>query len=124
LGPLTQKLAPLFNELFVVVEPIENSLRHSRALLDDLEGLGVDKACLQVLVNYRQRSDTQLSVPQVQERIRCSIDATFTPAPELLYHATRLHTLAYLVQEDGLTAQQYNTLATKVEARLLKPAQK
>ena len=122
LGQLNQKLVPVFNELLVVVEPFENSLQHSRALLDDLVAVGVEKSRLRVVVNYRLRSDTQLSVPQVQERIKFSIDVTFTPAPELLQQAARLHTIACLIHEEGLTSQQYNSLAAKIEARAPKPA--
>jgi DNA-binding response OmpR family regulator len=121
---LNQKLAPMFSELLVIVEPFEAPILHSRALLDDLIGLGVDKSRLHVAVNYRLRSDTQLSVPQVQERIKYSIDVTFTPAPELLQQAARMQTMACLVHEEGLTAQQYNLLATKIELRAPKPAQR
>jgi CheY-like chemotaxis protein/MinD-like ATPase involved in chromosome partitioning or flagellar assembly len=119
---LNQKLASVCNELLVVVEPFESSLQHSRALLDDLINLDIDKNRLHVVVNYRIRSDTQLSVPQVQDRIKSAIDITFTPAPELLQQAARMQTMASLVHEDGLTTQQYNLLATKIEARAPKPA--
>jgi DNA-binding response OmpR family regulator len=123
LDMLSQKIVPVFKELFVVMEPFENSTQHSRALLDDLVSLGVDKSRLHVAINYRLRSDTQLSVPQVQERIQFPIDITFTPAPELLQQAARMHTMACLVHEDGLTTQQYNALAAKIEARAPKPVQ-
>jgi MinD-like ATPase involved in chromosome partitioning or flagellar assembly len=121
---LSQKLAPIFNELLVIVEPLENSIQHTRALLDDLVSLGVDKSHLHVAVNYRIRSDTQLSVPQVQDLIKFPIDVTFTPAPELLNQASRMQTMACLVHEEGLTTQQYNLLATKIDARAPKSAQK
>jgi DNA-binding response OmpR family regulator len=121
---LNQKLVPMFSELLVIVEPIETSIQHSRALLDDLVSLGLDKSRLHMAINYRLRSDTQLSAPQVQERIKFPIDITFTPAPELLQQAARMQTMACLVHEDGLTTQQYNSLETKIEARAPKPAQR
>lgn len=124
LDALNQKLVSAFDELLLIIEPLENSILHSRALLDDFTGLGVDKGNVHVVINYRLRSDTQLSVPQVQERIKFSIDVSFTPAPELLQQAARMHTMACLVHEDGLTTQQYFTLASKVEARAPKHAQK
>jgi pilus assembly protein CpaE len=122
--PMTQKLFPRFSEILVVTEPFENPLRHSRALLDDLVGLEVDKQRLRVVVNYRLRSEAQLSVPQVQERIKYPIEVTFTPVPELLLQAIRMQTAAVLLQTDSLTVQQYITLAGKIEARAPKPAQK
>jgi DNA-binding response OmpR family regulator len=121
LDALNQKLVPAFDELLVVVEPFENPILHSRALLDDLVGLGVDKSRVYVVVNYRLRSDTQLSVPQVQERIKFSIEITFTPAPELLQQAARMQTMACMVNVDGLTTQQYFSLASKIESRAPKP---
>jgi len=124
LAALNQKLVTTFNELIVVTEPFDNSLLHSRALLDDLVSLGVDKAHLYVAVNYRLRSDTQLSVPQVQERLKFSIDVTFTPAPELLQQAARKKTMACILTQESLTTQQYNSLAAKVEARAPKPMKK
>jgi len=117
LGPLAQKLTPAFNELLIVVEPFEQSLQHSRALIDDLVALGIDKSRLHVVVNYRLRSEAQLSVPQVQDRLKFAIDVTFTPAPELLLQAVRLQTMAYLVQQESLTNQQYTNLASKIETR-------
>jgi DNA-binding response OmpR family regulator len=123
LDAMTQKLVFLFKEFLVVMEPFENSIQHSRVLLDDLITLGVDKSQLHVAVNYRVRSDTQLSVPQIQERIKFPIDVTFTPVPELLHQAARMQTMAYLVHEDGLTTQQYNTLAAKIESRATKPVE-
>ncbi len=124
LGLLNQKLAPVFKEILVVAEPFETSIQHSRALLDDLISLGVDKSRLHLLINYRLRSDTQLSVPQVQDRIKYTVEITFTPAPELLQQAARLQTMACLVHADGLTTQQYNSLAAKIEARAPKPVQR
>jgi pilus assembly protein CpaE len=124
LTQLNQKLVTTFNELIVVVEPFENSLMQSRALLDDLVSLGVDKSHLFVAVNYRHRSETQLSVPLVQERIKYSIDVTFTPAPELLQQAARKQTMACILSQEGLTTQQYNSLAVKIEARAPKNVKK
>jgi len=122
--PLTQKLVPGMSEILVVTEPFENSLRHASALLGDLVELNIDKSKLRVAVNYRLRSESQLSVQQVQERIKYPIEVTFTPVPELLLQAVRMQTAAVLVQQDSLTVQQYATLAGKIETRAPKPAQK
>jgi len=121
---LNQKLATVFSELIVVTEPFESSLAQSRALLDDLVGLGVDKSHLFVAVNYRLRSDAQLSIPQVQERIKFSIDVTFTPAPELLQQAARKQTMVCILSQESITTQQYNSLAAKIETRAPKNVKK
>lgn len=121
INPVTQKLVSSMGEILVVTEPFDNSLQHARALIDDLVGLNVEKTRLRVVVNYRLRSEAQLSVPQVQERIKYPIEVTFTPVPELLLQAARQQTAAVIVQQDSLTTQQYATLAGKIEARAPKP---
>lgn len=117
LGPVNQKLISSLNEIIIVVEPFEHSLQHSRTLIDDLISLGIDKTRLHIVTNYRLRSEAQLSVPQVQERLKYGIDVTFTPAPELLLQAVRMQTMAYLFQQESLTSQQYNNLIAKIETR-------
>ncbi len=124
LPPVTQKLVSTFSELIIVVEPFEKSLQHSRALIDDLITLDVEQSRIHVVANYRLRSETQLSVPQVQERLKYPLDVTFTPAPELMLQAIRLQTLAFAVQQDSLTNQQYSSLAAKIETRAPRPVEK
>ena len=119
--PLTKKIAPVFNELILVTEPFLNPLNHTRALIEDLQGIGVEKAKIHVAVNYRLRSESQLSVPQVQDRLKFPIDITFTPAPELLLQAVRMQNTAIIVQPESLTTQQYTALANKVASRAPKP---
>ncbi len=117
LNALNQKLLPGLDEIVLVVEPFDNALIHARTFLDDLLTLGIEKSRVHMVANYRLRSESQLSVPQVQERMNFPVDATFTPAPELLLQAARQHSLAYTVQQESLTTQQYNAFASKVEAR-------
>ncbi|HEY3311054.1 MAG TPA: response regulator [Anaerolineales bacterium] len=121
LTALNQKLALAFDELIVVVEPYEHSLQHSQALVEDLMSLGVEKDKLFVAVNYRLRSDTPLlSVVQIQSYFKAPIDVSFTPAPELYLQANRKYQVASLMQEESVTALQFNTLATKIESRARK----
>jgi MinD-like ATPase involved in chromosome partitioning or flagellar assembly len=122
--PLIEKIGPNFSEILAVVEPFENSLLHSRALVDDLIDLGIEKSRLHLAINYRLRSESQLSVPQVQERIKYPIEVTFTPAPELFLQAVRLQTIAVLIQQENLTTQQFTALASRIEPRAPKPIQK
>lgn len=118
LTTLNQKILPAFDEIVLVTEPFSNSILHTRALLDDMEALGIDKKKIRLAINYRLRSESQLSVPQVQDKIQFPIEVTFTPAPELLLQAIRLQNTAFLVQPESLTNQQYAGLANKVLGRI------
>lgn len=123
LPPLTQKLVSSCGEVLVITEPLENSILHTRALMDDLVGLGLEKSRLHAVVNYRLRSESQFSVPQVQEKLKYTIDATFTPSPELFLQAVRQRTPAIVAQPESMTQQQYTSLANKVLNRMPQTSQ-
>ncbi len=114
LTPLAQKLIPSCNILIVLAEPVANALAQSKMLMDDLVDLGVArKRILLVMVN-RIRSDTQLGLSQIENQLGQSPVVTITPAPELIYQATRAKTIAIAARPESLTAQQFAALATAV----------
>ena len=114
LTPLAQKLAAACNLLFVVAEPVANGLAHSKMLVEELVDLGVPRANLQVVVVNRIRSDTQLTMVQIEEQLGISPAVAITPAPELIYMATRTKTIPIASRPDSLTAQQFTKLAAAV----------
>jgi len=111
LSPLTQKLLPTCALVIVVVEPIANVVLHTRSLIADLVDLGLPKRCVQAVVVNRIRSDTQMSIAQVEEQLGQPPIVTITPAPELLYMAARMKTTAIAARTDSLTYQQFMKLA-------------
>jgi DNA-binding response OmpR family regulator len=114
LPPFVQKLLPMINELIVLVEGVPNTITHTRALIDDLIDLGIDKNQILVVLNNRVRSETQIVWEEVQKQLEHSIAATLTPAPELFQQASRLKTPAVLCQPESLTAQQITKLVERI----------
>ncbi len=119
LTSLNQKLIKSFKEIIVVVEPRENSIQHSVNLIQDIGSLGIDLDRVFVVVNNRLRSDTpQLSVTQTQSYFKKPLEMSFSPAPELHYQATRKHFIASIGDLESVTSVQFNSLASKIEARV------
>ena len=114
LTPLTQKLVPVCNYFLVLVEPVTNSVIHSKALMADLAELSGSKQKIHAVIVNRIRSDTQLNMTQVEELLGQTPLIAITPAPEMLYTATRLKTTAVTARPDSLTAQQFTKLAQDV----------
>ena len=108
--PFAQKVLPFCNEVLVILEGAPNTIIHTKALIDDIASLGVNKKSINVVLNNRIRSDTQLPSSQVQTKLDHEIVSTLTPAPELFVQATRMQTPAILCQPDSLTARQVNKL--------------
>lgn len=112
--PFADKILPLCNELFIVLEGVPNTIVHTRALIDDVAGFGVPRKRVKVILNNRSRSDTQLPSSQVQVKLEHEILSTLTPAPELFTQASRIQTPAILCQPDSLTARQINKIVEYV----------
>jgi MinD-like ATPase involved in chromosome partitioning or flagellar assembly len=111
---MTRKLLPACQVILVVTEPVASSVTHARAFLADLAELGVPTKTTRAVVVNRIRSDTQLNVSQVEEALGQPPLAAVTPAPELIYMATRMRTTAVSARPDSLTHQQFTKLANGV----------
>jgi pilus assembly protein CpaE len=114
LPSFVQRLLPLINELFVVVEGMPNNIAYTRALISDLIELGMDKNHIAAVLNNKVRNERQMPWAEIQEQLEHSIAATMTPAPELFAQAARLKTPAVLCQPESLTAQQINKLVERI----------
>ena len=115
--PFAEKILPLCDEVFVVLEGVPNTIIHTKALIDDIAALGITKKNIKVVLNNRIRSDTQLASSQVQTKLEHEILSTLTPAPELFVQATRMQTPAVLCQPESLTARQITKLVDFVTER-------
>ncbi|MBV6395915.1 MAG: Sensor histidine kinase RcsC [Anaerolineales bacterium] len=109
--PFVQKTLPLCDEVVVVVEGVPNTIVHTQTLIGALIGMGMKPDRIIAALNLRVRSDTQLPVGVVQEKLGHPISVTVTPAAELFTQATRMQTAAILCQPEGATARQFRLLA-------------
>jgi MinD-like ATPase involved in chromosome partitioning or flagellar assembly len=117
LTPLAEKVAPLCDEIIVVVEPVPQTLAQTKSLVDDLVAMGIGSGRIIVVVVNRIRSGMQLSWSQVQEQLGRNISVIFTPAPELAYQASTNSMPMILQQPESLTTQQFAKLAELVAQR-------
>ena len=117
LQPFAKNTLPLCDEVLVIVEGIPNTIKHTKALIEDITTMGVHKRIINVVLNNRVRSDTQLPSSEVQNKLDHEIIGTLTPAPELFTQATRMQTPAILCQPDSLTTRQVSKLVNFVVER-------
>jgi len=115
--PFGEKILPISDEIFVVLEGVPNTIIHTKALIDDIAALGIPRKNIKIILNNRIRSETQLPSSQVQSKLDHEILSTLTPAPELFVQATRMQTPAILCQPESLTARQITKLVEFVTER-------
>jgi DNA-binding response OmpR family regulator len=114
--PFVQGILPMCNERIVVLEGSANTIEQSKLLINEIAALGIERKSITVVLNNRVRSESQMSVKQVQEKLEHSIAAALTPAPELFVQALRMHTTAVLCQPSNVTSQQYIKMADLILA--------
>ena len=114
LSPLTQKLLPACDVLLVLVELVPNSVVHSRALIANLADICRDRQKIHAVMVNHVRSDTQISMTQLEELLGMPPLIAITPAPELLYSAYRMTTTAVTARPESVTAQQFSKLASEI----------
>ncbi|HKY55531.1 MAG TPA: response regulator [Anaerolineales bacterium] len=117
LQPFAEKILPFCDQVLIVLEGVPNTIIHTKALIDDVSALGINRKNIYAVLNNRIRTDTQLPSSQVQEKLNHEIVSTLTPAPELFVQATRMQTPAILCQPESLTARQISKLVEFVAER-------
>lgn len=107
LPPFVQKLLPVCSECLVVIEGVPNTIQHSKILINEIAGLGIDRKKITVVLNNRIRTEAQMAWTDVQDKLGHPIATTVTPAPELFLQAVRMQSLAVLCQPTNVSAQQF-----------------
>ncbi len=109
--PYVEAILPLCNDRVVVTEPSPNTVGQTRMMLDEITGLGIDPGTIDVVLNNRMRSDTQILWTEVQKILGHPLASTLLPVPELLLAASKAHTPAVLSEPTNATSQQFLKLA-------------
>ena len=115
--PFANSVLPLCDDVLIVLEGTQNTIAHTRALIEDITTMGIQKRIVNVVLNNRARSDDQLTSSQVQSKLDHEIIGTLTPAPELFTQATRMQTPAILCQPESLTSRQVGKLVDFITER-------
>lgn len=111
------RILPLCSRVIVIVEPNPTTLAQSKALIADLKAQGIDQSKTMIISINRVRTDTNLSVNDLERELGVPLTATYTPAPELAFQAARLHQAMVSVDPESFTAQQ----SAKVASLILEP---
>lgn len=114
LTPITHKVADQCHVILLILEPVPQSLIQSRVLFDYLAERNNDENRILLSLVSRQRAGMQLSLGQVQDQFSRNIPSVITAVPELAYQSQVSNTPMVLRQTDGVTAQQFASLANKV----------
>jgi MinD-like ATPase involved in chromosome partitioning or flagellar assembly len=114
LTPINVKVLSTCQQVLLVFEPIGQTVQQARLMFNYLVERGLPAERITPILVNRQRAGMQLSLGQTQDQFGRSIPIVFTAAPELAYQSQVSSTPMILRQPDGVTAQQFNSLALRM----------
>ena len=117
LPAFVQKILPMCNERLIVVEGVPSTIQHTKLLIDNIVNLHIDRKSISVILNNRQRSESQMAWTLVQEKLGHSISTTLTPAPEIFLQSARVQTPAVMSHPTNMTSQQFLKIADTIQQR-------
>jgi DNA-binding response OmpR family regulator len=111
LTPVARRLLPLCNQMVVLVEPVPSTIVQTKALLADLEELGIKEHSIFTVLNNRIRLEITVPNSQVQQDLGRELTGVIMPAPELAYQAMVRHEPIINHQPDSIPSRQFLKLA-------------
>jgi pilus assembly protein CpaE len=111
LTEINKKVLAISDRPIMIVEPMRVTLTMARAILDELDKLGVNSSRFEFIMVSKVRSSLQMPWQQAEAMLNHSIASVITAAPELAYQASEGTTPMVQMQADGLTAEQTRKLA-------------
>jgi DNA-binding response OmpR family regulator len=106
-----QNVVRLCSRVIVITEPYPLNVPRTIALLQDLEEAGTDRGKTLIVSINKVRTDQNLSGSDLEKALSRSIDAVYTPAPELAFHAARRKQPMGEADPESFTAKQSAKLA-------------
>ncbi len=121
LNPITQKLLPHCDGIVIVLEPVPSTIVQTKALLQNLNEIGVKPNKIFVVLVSRTRLEITVPNNRVQTELGIDLAGVVMPAPEMFYQAAIRHEATITHQPDSIPSRQYLKLAeTLLQARELK----
>ena len=117
--PHIEKILGACNELIMITDPFPNTVKHTKALIDDLVSQNLlTNRILNVVIVNRVQSSIQLTRQKVREMLGQDVIGMISPAPELSYHAGLQALPMIKAQPENLVSVQINELADQINIRI------
>jgi Flp pilus assembly CpaE family ATPase len=111
LSDANKKLLFQCNQIVVIVEPVPSTIIQTKALLKNLEELGINMDFVYPVLVNRTRLEITVPNAKVQQELGLQFSGVIMPAPELAYQAASRHEPLITFQPDSIIARQFSKLA-------------
>ncbi len=121
LTPFNSRLIKEVDRLIIVVEPSRIALDMTRELFSVIEGEGVARAKMNIVIVSRAQSSLQTSWQEIEQALGQEIKAIISAAPELAFQANEAGVPMVLFRPNAITSSQLTKLAEDFKGRPPRP---
>ena len=113
----TAKLLMAADHVIILVEPMRHTVAMARALMTDLETLGLAKSRIEFILVNRERSSLQMARAKVEELLTQPAMGMITPAPELAYQSAESGVPIVARDPNAMVSDQIRQVTDRVMAK-------
>jgi CheY-like chemotaxis protein len=113
----TAKLLMQADSVIILVEPMRHTVMMAKALMSDLETLGLAKSRVEFILANRERSSLQLARAKVEEMLTQPAMGMITPAPELAYQSAESGVPIVARDANAMVSDQIRQVTDRVMAK-------
>jgi Flp pilus assembly CpaE family ATPase len=113
----TAKLLMTAEHVIVLVEPMRQTVVMAKALITDLETLGLAKSRIDFILVNRERSSLQMARTKIDEMLGQPAMGMITPAPELAYQSAESGVPIVVRDANAMVSDQIRQITDRVMAK-------
>lgn len=117
-SPTLSRLQREMDQLVLVVEPLDTTLKMSRELLKELEATGSGTGRIHIVVVNRAQSSHQVAWNEIEQELGKELRAIISAAPDLAYQADQSAKPMVMLQPNTIVSNQLVKLAEDINTRV------
>jgi CheY-like chemotaxis protein len=113
----TAKLLMGADHVIILVEPMRHTITMAKALMTDLETLGLAKSRIEFILVNRERSSLQMARAKIEELLAQPAMGMITPAPELAYQSAESGVPIVARDANAMVSDQIRQVTDRIMAK-------
>jgi CheY-like chemotaxis protein len=111
------KLLMTADHVIILVEPMRQTVTMAKALMTDLETLGLAKSRVDFILVNRERSSLQMARTKIEEMLTQPAMGMITPAPELAYQSAESGVPIVVRDANAMVSDQVRQITDRIMAK-------
>jgi Flp pilus assembly CpaE family ATPase len=117
LTEISAKLLMASDHIVILVEPMRHTVTMAKALVTDLETLGVAQSKIDFVLVNRERSSLQMARAKIEEILGQPVIGMITPAPELAYQSAESGVPIVVRDPNAMVSDQIRQVTDRIMAK-------